>query len=99
VVRPEQFREEEDDGAGMPVQTNIYSAAGNLHAVRKVKRQYTEYVYNLAGQPLAVYMGEKKARDRQVAQSFAYDTWGNITGMVDGNRNQTGFVQNMSLMI
>ena len=61
MVRPEQFREEEDDGAGMPVQTNIYSAAGNLHAVRKVKRQYTEYVYNLAGQPLAVYMGEKKA--------------------------------------
>ena len=111
VVRPEQFRAEEDDGAGMvygyncrdqvlavtgpdgmPVQTNVYSAAGNLHAVRKGKRQYTEYAYNLAGQPLAVYLGEKKARDREAAQSFAYDAWGNITGVVDGNRNQTGFV-------
>ena len=111
VVRPEQYSEETDDGAGMvygyscqdrvltvtgpdgmPVQTCTYNAAGSLSAVRTGKKQYTEYAYNLAGQPLAVYMGEKNARNKQAAQRFTYDAWGNITGVEDGNQNRTGFI-------
>ena len=46
----------------------------------------------MAGQPLAIYSGTEKAEKKQAAQTFTYGAQGNITGIGNGNRNQTGFV-------
>ena len=52
---------------------------------------YTAYAYDLAGDLLAVYKGRENARKNRSAQRMAYDAWGNITSVEDGNGNQTGF--------
>ena len=53
---------------------------------------YTEYDYDLAGNPVAVYAGREKAAKKAAAQRLTYDARGNITGVEDGNHNRTEFV-------
>ena len=53
---------------------------------------YTEYDYDLAGNPVAVYAGREKAAKKAAAQRLTYNARGNITGVEDGNRSRTEFV-------
>jgi len=41
---------------------------------------------------MAVYTGTERASKKQAVQTFEYDAQGNITGVMDGNQNQTRFV-------
>lgn len=77
------------DGAILQEQT--YDSAGNVRTRLEGQSVYTAYVYDLAGDLLAVYKGRENARKNRSAQRMAYDAWGNITSVEDGNGNQTGF--------
>ena len=80
------------DADGMPLNSYTYDRTGNISSVWEGGSVYTEYSYNLTGDPMAVYTGTERARKKQAVQTFEYDAQGNITGVVDGNQNQTQFV-------
>ena len=69
-----------------------YDYSGNLKTILEGGQVYTEYDYDLAGNPVAVYAGREKAAKKAAAQRLAYDARGNITGVEDGNHNRTEFV-------
>ena len=69
-----------------------YDYSGNLKTILEGGQVYTEYDYDLAGNPVAVYAGREKAAKKAAAQRLTYDARGNITGVEDGNHNRTEFV-------
>ena len=76
---------------GTILQEQTYDSAGNVRTRLEGQSVYTAYAYDLAGDLLAVYKGRENARKNRSAQRMAYDAWGNITSVEDGNGNQTGF--------
>lgn len=69
-----------------------YDYSGNLKTILEGGQVYTEYDYDLAGNPVAVYAGREKAAKKAAAQRLTYDARCNITGVGDGNHNRTEFV-------
>ncbi len=80
------------DNDGIILRENIYDDAGNLKSVLEGNSIYTEYDYNLAGNPSAIYKGRENARKKKSIQTLSYDPWGNVTGEKDGNQNETNFI-------
>lgn len=77
---------------GVLVQKMVYDPRGNLHSLLEGESVYTEYDYDLLGNPTAIYKGWGNVADRKAAQRFSYDAWGNVTAAEDGNQNRTDFV-------
>lgn len=104
LVRPNQYCIQADDGLGYQyaydlqgrilsitgpdgsvMQRNTYDQAGRVRKQTDAVKSGIEYAYNLAGDRISF------RSTSGAAQELEYDAYGNIIGVVDGNKNYTQY--------
>ena len=75
---------------GMPVQQNIYNAAGELVEQFDATQKGVKFNYDLGGRVKEVYT-PGALKSGIPAQQYTYDAMGNITGIKDGEGNFTHY--------
>ena len=79
----------ETDSEGTLQEKHSYRADGKLAQSRFADGNELEYSYGINGLQQEIRTARSQRADR-AAQVYAYDARGRITGIQDGNQNQTG---------
>ena len=80
----------ETDSEGILQEKHSYRADGKLAQSRFADGNELEYSYGINGLQQEIRTARSQRADR-AAQVYAYDARGRITGIQDGNQNQTGY--------
>lgn len=78
------------DGKGRIQEENRYLPDGKLAASRNAAGNELEYTYGINDLETEIHTTRSRKENRAV-QSYSYDVNGRITGVIDGNENQTGY--------
>ena len=78
------------DGAHVVQNENRYRPDGKLLSERTADGNVAEYSYGINGMETGTHTTRSKKAGLP-AQQYAYDSRGRITGLVNGNRNETGY--------
>ena len=78
------------DGAHVVQNENRYRPDGKLLSERTADGNVAEYAYGLNGMETEIHTARSKKAGLP-AQQYTYDSRGRITGLVNGNRNETGY--------
>ncbi|WP_124065275.1 RHS repeat-associated core domain-containing protein [Clostridium sp. E02] len=78
------------NGEGTILEENRYLPNGSLETKRTADGNEITYTYGVQGQETKIHTARSK-KVGMAAQAYSYDANGRITGVVDGNQNQTGY--------
>lgn len=79
---------------GFLEEQNEYDANGNLIRKKDALGTLVEFTYDVANRQKNVWMGEARKQEEETtrpSQTYTYDARGNITGITDGEGNQTRY--------
>ena len=79
---------------GELMEENTYDTEGNLLQKTDAQGTTISYAYDMANRQRSLWIGERagqKEGDTRPSQTYTYDAAGNITGITDGEGNQTGY--------